>query len=854
MAYATILLSLLFADRSPLANEAVKIEAVPAWTEALDLPQPSEARADQVRGGMYFLLQDKQFLPNATGYDGYFRNAYRVTDRSGLEQAASIQTEYDPKTTTLAFNFIHIIRDGKVIDALDGKDIVVLHREQQLEKGVFDGYLTAHTELKNLQVGDTVDYALTTHVATPLWPGQFFRSSDVAWSVPLTLQRFRLIWPDDRSPLYAHFTHGEIAGHITQEAHRKIHEWRLIDPDPVPGEKNVPNGLEVYNRLELSTFQSWRDVSRWVFRFYDKPNPFPDWFAGKVDAIKAKNPDPADRITQAMRLVEDTIRYVSIAINPGGYIPRPAATIVTDGFGDCKDKSTLLVAILRSLGVEAYPALTLSDDGWALATRLPHPSQFDHMIVLVRYQGRDYWIDPTHSHQGGRFPKIWYPDYGYALPIMEAGSDLLPVVYPKGPEATVTATEHFAFDPNKANYTLSVDTIYREDEADGIRVKLANRGREKFNKDNLDFYQKKYPDLKTDEPAVIRDDREFNQISVTERYRFASGMEEFNKYTPFLPSYMRGYFDDLPGNRTYPYALNDSTRIHETVLIESPGVDIVDYDDQIIENPQFSSSRTVSRKPGMLSLAYGFRIKDRQVPLADYSRFRADADSFNNLTYPSISLKNAQSNSKRRDADQATAAGIGTGFVGGISLLCLIPAILGARFGLKADRDYADKGVYFPVGLRKFILLNLITFGSYGTFWIWKCWRWVKTRDEADILPFWRAIFVVFWWDALFENIRRRDIATAFPRWVGLLTWALFVGMSVATFLPVVRHHGWLGLVLQMLGLFCLIPTVVTVNRLNAADDTALVRNSRINRWNIVGIVVGSFVLALSIFGYVSAG
>ena len=49
----------------------------------------------------------------------------------------------------------------------------------------------------------------------------------------------------------------------------------------------------------------------------------------------------------ALRMIQDNIRYASISTGPGSYRPHPSDLVLERNFGDCKDKSLLLVNLLR---------------------------------------------------------------------------------------------------------------------------------------------------------------------------------------------------------------------------------------------------------------------------------------------------------------------------------------------------------------------------------------------------------------------------------------------------------------------------------------------------------------------------
>ena len=51
------------------------------------------------------------------------------------------------------------------------------------------------------------------------------------------------------------------------------------------------------------------------------------------------------------------MRYIGVAFGIGRYQPHSAETVLDNQYGDCKDKHTLLAAMLKAAGYEAWPAL-----------------------------------------------------------------------------------------------------------------------------------------------------------------------------------------------------------------------------------------------------------------------------------------------------------------------------------------------------------------------------------------------------------------------------------------------------------------------------------------------------------------
>lgn len=75
------------------------------------------------------------------------------------------------------------------------------------------------------------------------------------------------------------------------------------------------------------------------------------------------------------------IRYEAIEIKKGRFVPRKAGTTLHNLFGDCKDKTTLMRAMLKSIGIRSSAALASVQS--AANDSLPTPFQFDHCIIAI---------------------------------------------------------------------------------------------------------------------------------------------------------------------------------------------------------------------------------------------------------------------------------------------------------------------------------------------------------------------------------------------------------------------------------------------------------------------------------------
>ncbi|WP_370980770.1 DUF3857 domain-containing protein [Agaribacterium sp. ZY112] len=517
-----IVITLLFSGEVAFANQSnidtaeanVKKTKAAPWVIDNTIPSTPESRLTAVSNGILYKLSDRQIKWLPDGFEFYSRYVYQVTDRSGLEFASKLSQGFDPEDTELAFNFIRITRDGKTADRLPNADITILRQEEELDTDIIDGNLTALIVLDDVRKGDIIDYAVSGRVKYKLWPGEFFDTITLGWSVPVGESRYKLIWPKDRHLNTKNFL-TDIEPEITEEENNRTYSWTVSDPNPIPAEEGTPAWVYSWPTVSLSTMNKWEDIQSWAEPYYKISSELPDNFKQQLKTIRKKWPAPKDQMTEALRLVQKEIRYVGIEIGLGSHVPRPPEEVLRRGYGDCKDKSMLLVAALKNLNIKAWPALVNYNMGPGLPQELPSPFAFNHAIVKVKIKNEVFWLDPTLSYQGGRGSNIEQPAYDYGLPIggKKNGLEKIETIAPTSP--TLYAQENFLI-PEEGNSGLDLEiiTTYRGYEADSERRLIASQSLEEYQRSYLNYYNGTFNGIDIKSPISIDDDIDKNVIII----------------------------------------------------------------------------------------------------------------------------------------------------------------------------------------------------------------------------------------------------------------------------------------------------------------------------------------------------
>ena len=175
-----------------------------------------------------------------------------------------------------------------------------------------------------------------------------------------------------------------------------------------------------------ATLGTWQGVGQWYDQLSrDRMVATPE-IAAKASALTAGKTDFYDKTEAIAEFVQKQIRYFVVEKGIGGNQPHPAADIFRNGYGDCKDKSTLLSAMLSAVGIHSAIVLVDSNrgfvdpaapSGWGnhaiAAVRIPdgYDSPRLRSVVTAKTGHRYLIVDPTwdktafgqleHGLQGG---------------------------------------------------------------------------------------------------------------------------------------------------------------------------------------------------------------------------------------------------------------------------------------------------------------------------------------------------------------------------------------------------------------------------------------------------------------------
>lgn len=527
-----LVLIVLFASSVAQAQNFY-FNAIPEWVKKIDIPNEAARSKYEVTSGYYLKQVNSQVNLKE---NAFFNNEIRnVISFSGITNASQLLVTYDTSYQHLQIHHLFIWRKGQKIDRTKDLSFEFMNNEYALHQGIYTGAISVYDNLEDIRKDDLIDFAYTLVGNNPIFGEDKYLFIPLAAMNPIDLYYVRVLYPKEKDYIYECVDcdslkiEDEVVGN-----YRQI-EISYSNLKPIQLEDNIPSWVTPFKFFTLSSHKSWKDVNEWAQNvFYVQGKPQLD---DVYEEVFTGNENTEEKISKLIDFVQDDIRYMGIESGIGSIKPFHPDQVVKQRFGDCKDKSLLLVWLLKNIGVEeAYPALVNTAKRSELDKYLVSNQVFNHCIVKFEHNDTTYWVDPTNVMQGGDYNQLYTENYGKALVVGQVADTLQSMSLSK----TVGKTNYF-------------DEFTFKSFSEPGRLQITSE-RSGFEADNRRLFMEYYSvndvvdavsnDLKLQFPLVnksgeikIDDDIETNTFTMTYSYDVGDMWQDGDKINPPAKGY-----------------------------------------------------------------------------------------------------------------------------------------------------------------------------------------------------------------------------------------------------------------------------------------------------------------------------
>jgi hypothetical protein len=572
------------------------------------------------------------------------REAIRVLKPQGRDESCGVSYDIDEKVNY--FRVWTIGADGKEYPAqeADYADVGSTQDTIMLSSYKFRGVRPPAMDVGAVLICESEKLA-KPYMQEAVWNFQ--------GEIPAATEAFELYLPPGRGHEVAWHRYGPAKAEEVSANHWR---WELKDVPALTlrGVPSHPEWQALAGRMSVQWGEAavdgadaqWKAIGEWVTTLEaNRPDPSPE-ITAKVQGLIAGAPDFYTKLSRITESVQKEIRYFVVMRGIGGYQANRAADIFRNRYGDCKDKTTLLISMLQVAGIHAYyvpvddrrdvvdpaePSLTIGNH---MITAIEIPAEvigagLDPRLraVVKGKDGKQYLIfDPTNQTTPvGNLPS--YEQGGYGL--LSAGPESQVIALPVlGPEANGTEQKgQFTLTADGA-LTGSVDTSHSGPEGGDFREFLIETDAKKQREDWELHVAHDVPGVVLDsfqyvQPAELDKPLEFHYKLTAKQYAHMAGplllVRPRVVGSDALPSLEK---TDTP--RTVPIDLQATGHWHDSYDIQLPEGYVVDEmpDPVNVEMDFASYHSTISAKGKTLHYERDYKLTKVELPPEKAPDFR----------------------------------------------------------------------------------------------------------------------------------------------------------------------------------------------------------------------------------------
>ena len=355
---------------------------------------------------------DVVYMMNADG-TGYMQKtvAVKIQSEAALQQLGIVGMGFAGNSQRVEFHYVRARRPDGTVTETPVSGVMEQPLQATVQAPFYSDLKIAQLPVKNLQVGDTLEWEARVVITRAEAPNEFWVSENLVTEGSVVREEsIELNVPSAKAVTV--WTNPALGIQVKQskDGDRTVYRWQTSALKPTVGpeaeaakEAKKKHVLTVDEEMDeergklpsvaWTTFPNWAAVGDW-YRGLELSRATPDdEIKAKVAELTAGKTTEEDKVRAIYEYVSTQVRYIGVAFGIGRYQPHEAIDVLHNQYGDCKDKATLLSAMLAAAGVPSDAALIGA--GVRFNEAVPSPGSFNHLITHLKLNGQDVWLDST---------------------------------------------------------------------------------------------------------------------------------------------------------------------------------------------------------------------------------------------------------------------------------------------------------------------------------------------------------------------------------------------------------------------------------------------------------------------------
>lgn len=438
--FALFFMGILFATTAGAAPTGWR---VPRFTASAKVLYAEASRPSPPAGAGVIVLDEEETYvldkKDRAVYTEYM--VYKVLSQQGVQGWDSLGVYWEPWLGPRPTIRARVITSDFAVHELDPKTISDAPAEDE-QSNIYSDARVLRAPLPAVAPGSVVEREVVVRTST-LYPGSGMAGSSAFGRASVAVER-RTLTLQVPSSLHLKYKVELLPGLQPQRTKSGGQVKLVFEQGPIAPLRQaahyLPSNVPAHPTVVFSTGESWQEVAQGYAKIVDSHIQTASLVA-TVATITRGLTSPRAKLEALVQYADKQIRYTGVEFGNATVVPHLPQETLTRGYGDCKDKATLLVGLLRTAGIPAYVALLSAGERMDISPELPTAQFFDHAIVYVP-GAPAVWIDPTDRY--ARLGQLPIVDQGrWALVAREGTQGLLPIPQSPAEDNVLLETRNF---------------------------------------------------------------------------------------------------------------------------------------------------------------------------------------------------------------------------------------------------------------------------------------------------------------------------------------------------------------------------------------------------------------------------
>ncbi len=364
-----------------------------------------------------------------------------IKTKAGVDQWSQVRLSYSEKMDTLEVLAAYTLTpEGARFDVPADK-IYTQESYSSASAAMYADRKVKVIVFPNLSPGTRLVYRYRQRQNVPYFPGYFSLWENLSPFTQYDDARITLTAPKTLPMhLYSQGVQGGIKPRIEGDTARWA--WSYRNPQPMKNQNWSAATWEYGPTIMASTYPDFSAMGRaYQLKGAEAARVTPVVQA-RADEITAGITDRREQAAAIYAWVAKNIRYVAVYLGNGGLEPNPATSILGNRYGDCKDHTVVLEALLAAKSIASTPVLIGAGGG----PKLPQVAvlgRFNHAITYV--PEFDLYLDSTSAY--ARFGQL--PIADLSAPVVHTANGKISRTPANGPKVSAyRADSTYTFSAN----------------------------------------------------------------------------------------------------------------------------------------------------------------------------------------------------------------------------------------------------------------------------------------------------------------------------------------------------------------------------------------------------------------------